>query len=93
LFDGFSVADIKLLTEQIVVMPKLFRRIVEYMGNGGNIDEFKDHLLKGFEPLVQIPEVNFTRHDSIVEIKEDRLRLTVAPERLIFLDKVLCQQS
>jgi hypothetical protein len=28
-----------------------------------------------------------------VEIKEDRLRLTVAPERLIFLDKVLCQQS
>ncbi|MDD1759152.1 MAG: thermonuclease family protein [Methanothrix sp.] len=90
---GFSVADIKLLTEQIVIMPKLFRRIIEYMGNGGKIDEFMDHLLKGCEPLVKIPEVNFSRFDSIVEIKEDRLRLTVAPERLIFLDKVLCQQS
>jgi hypothetical protein len=75
------------------MMPKLFRRIVEYMGNGGKIDDFKSHLLNGCEPLVKIPEVNFTRLDTIVEVNDNRLRLTAAPESLIFLDRVLCKKS
>ena len=42
---GFSVSDLGTLTDEVAILPKLFRRIMDYMGNGGKIDGFKDHLL------------------------------------------------
>jgi endonuclease YncB( thermonuclease family) len=90
---GFSALDIRALTEEVVVLPKLFRRIVEYIGNGGKIDDFKEHLLKGCEPLVRLPAVDFTRLDAVVEVQGDLVKLTEPPENLIFLDRVLCKKS
>ena len=45
---------------------------------------------EGCEPLVKVAQVHFTRFDSIVEVKGDRVKLTESPENLIFLDKALC---
>lgn len=90
---GFSVPNLGTITNEVAILPKLFRRIVDYMGEGGNIDGFKDHLTKGCEPLVRVAQVHFTRLDSIVEVKGDRVMLTESPENLIFLDKVLCKKS
>lgn len=90
---GFSVTDLKTLTDQYVIFPKLFRRIVEYMGNGGQIDGFKDYLAKGCEPLIKISQVHFTRLDAVVEVEENFVRLAEAPENLVFLDKVLCKKA
>ncbi|MDD4094381.1 MAG: hypothetical protein PHF94_07175 [Methanothrix sp.] len=90
---GFSVSSLKAITEEVAVLPKLFRRIISYMGEGGKIDGFKEQLQKGCEPLVRISEVHFTRLDAIVEMKGEKVRLSEPPENLIFMDKVLCKKS
>lgn len=90
---GFSVSSLKAITEEVAVLPKLFRRIISYMGEGGKIDGFKEQLQKGCEPLVRISEVHFTRLDAIVEMKGEKVRLSELPENLIFVDKVLCKKS
>jgi len=90
---GFSVSSLKAITEEVAILPKLFRRIVDYMGEGGKIDGFKEHLQKGCEPLVRIQQVHFTRLDVIVDVRGEKVRLAEAPENLIFMDKVLCKKS
>jgi len=90
---GFSVSSLKAITEDVAIMPKLFRRIISYMGEGGKIEGFKEQLQKGCEPLVRISEVHFTRFDAIVEMKGEKVRLSEPPENLIFMDKVLCKKS
>lgn len=90
---GFSLANLGTITNEVAILPKLFRRIVDYMGEGGNIDGFIDHLMNRCEPLVKVAQVHFTRFDSIVEVKGDRVKLTESPENLIFLDKVLFEKS
>ncbi|MDD1762040.1 MAG: hypothetical protein LUQ59_07375 [Methanothrix sp.] len=90
---GFSVSSLKAITEEVAVLPKLFRRIISYMGEGGKIDGFKEQLQKGCEPLVRISEVHFTRLDALVEMKGEKVRLSEPPENLIFMDKVLCKKS
>ncbi|RQW80228.1 MAG: hypothetical protein EHM14_05630 [Methanothrix sp.] len=90
---GFSVSNLIALTEDVVILPKLFRRIMDYMGAGGKIDGFKDHLLNNCDPLVRISEAHFTRLDAIVDVKGNTVRLTEPPENLIFVDKVMCKKS
>jgi len=90
---GFSVSSLKAITEEVAILPKLFRRIVDYMGEGGKIEGFKEHLQKGCEPLVRIEQVHFTRLDAIVDMRGEKVRLAEAPENLIFMDKVLCKKS
>jgi len=88
---GFS-ADLENLTEQSIILPKLFRRIVEHTSAGEDAGGFKEFLASSCEPLVKTPQVHFTRLDAVVEANGDRVRLTEAPEDLIFLDKVLCKE-
>ncbi|MDD4163445.1 MAG: hypothetical protein PHW87_13300 [Methanothrix sp.] len=90
---GFSVSNLKAITEEVAIFPKLFRRIVDYMGEGGKIDGFKEHLQKGCEPLVRISQVHFTRLDAVVDVRGEKVRLAEPPENLIFMDKVLCKKS
>lgn len=88
---GFS-ADLENLTERSIILPKLFRRIVEHTSAGKDAGGFKEFLASSCEPLVKTPEVHFTRLDAVVEEDGDLVRLTEAPENLIFLDKVLCKE-
>jgi endonuclease YncB( thermonuclease family) len=90
---GFSVSSLKAITEEVAILPKLFRRIVNYMGDGGRIDGFKKHLQKGCEPLVRIEQVHFTRLDAVVDVQGEKVRLAELPENLIFMDRVLCKKS
>lgn len=90
---GFSASDLVAVTEEVAILPKLFRRIISYMGEGGGIEGFREHLRKGCEPLVRISEVHFTRLDAIVEMKGRRVRLSEPPENLIFMDRVLCKKG
>jgi hypothetical protein len=88
-------ADLERLTTHSVILPKLFRRIVEHASAGTDAGGFKEFLAVNCEPVVKIPQVHFTRLETVVEMDEDNdcLRLTEAPEDLIFLDKVLCKKS
>jgi endonuclease YncB( thermonuclease family) len=90
---GFFVPSLEPLTENVVILPKLFRRLVDYMGDGGMMYGFRAHLQARCEPLVRVSQVHFTRLDAVVDVKGDRVRLIESPENLIFLDKVLCKKN
>lgn len=84
---GVILKDLEGVSNHDVILPKLFRRIVAFMGHGGQIDKFKEYLKEQNDQLTILPETHFTRLDVIVEIEGDKVRLTKKPEELVFLEK------
>lgn len=84
---GVIVKDIKGVTETDVILPKLFRRIVAFIGHGGKIEKFKEWLKEQDDQLTILPDTHFTRLDYIVDVNADKVKLTEKPENLVFLEK------
>lgn len=85
--EGFTVSSLSSVTEKHVILPKLFRRIVNFMGDGGSIDGFKEFLAANPDPVVELKNGHFTNLDTFVEVTGEKVRLTVNPEDLVFVDK------
>lgn len=83
---GFEVLSLTDLTDELVIMPKLFRRLSEYVNSTGTVIGFKEALEESQEPVLELPSSNFTHFDTFVEqpAGSQTLRLTVPPERLVF---------
>lgn len=83
---GFAVNTIGDLTDVLVIMPKLFRRLSEHFVSVGSILGFKEALEASREPVLEIATANFTHFDTFVEQAEgsNRIRLRVNPEDLVF---------
>jgi hypothetical protein len=81
-----AVTSLRSVTEEHVLMPKLFRRMVEYLANKGTIVGFKEMLAQAKEPVFDLREQNFTHFDTFVaqETGSNVLCLTRAPEELVF---------
>lgn len=82
---GFQVKTLEDITENHLIMPKLFRRILEHIEHGGKIDNFIEFLKIKCDFLVTLPNTNFTRLDAIIEIKDNTITLKEKPEDLIFV--------
>jgi hypothetical protein len=67
-------------------MPKLFRRILEYMVSHDSVVGFKDKLAQAAEPVMEIATANFTHFDTFIEQAEDSesVKMTRMPEELVF---------
>lgn len=85
--EGFTVSNLSSVTERHVILPKLFRRIVNFLGSGGNIDGFKDFLSANPDPVMELRNGHFTNLDTFVEVTEKKVRLIANPEDLVFLEK------
>jgi endonuclease YncB( thermonuclease family) len=83
---GFEVADVQSVTDTNVILPKLFRRIVDYIGNGGIITGFKQYLESKPDPLLDLHTGHFTNLDTYVEVTGISVKLTVEPEKLVFME-------
>lgn len=81
---GVTLHSLAVLTDTSPILPKLFRRISEYMVNVGTIKGFKENLAKAKEPVYDLRQNNFTHFDTFVEQKDNRIRLTRRPEELVF---------
>lgn len=68
-------------------LPKLFRRVVNFMGDGGNIDGFKDFLAANPDPVAELKNGHFTNLDTFIESTEENVSHTVNPEDLVFVEK------
>lgn len=83
--DGSSVAA---LEQSGVIVPKLYRRLVEYHGTAGqDLAGFKDWLAtEKREQLVDLDDAsNFTHLDNLVEVDGDQVRMTRPPERVVVI--------
>ena len=85
---GFSLRTRAQLSDDLVILPKLFRRLAEYL----TLDDTGRVSLAGFLPflaahddrLFTVPTGQATSLDTLVERRGQALRLTVPPEQIIF---------
>ena len=81
---AFEVEGLESITEEHVVLPKLFRRLAEYLEVGGSVAGFKEFLEAKHEEVIVISTVHPTHFDTVVEVEGNTVRLTEPPENLIF---------
>lgn len=82
--NGFEVSGIQSITEDHVILPKLFRRLAEYLETGGSVAGFKEFLEAKEEGVTIISSAHFTHFDTLVRLEGDVVRLTEPPENLVF---------
>ncbi|WP_375428771.1 hypothetical protein [uncultured Sphingomonas sp.] len=83
---GFDPTELAVITEEAPILPKLFRRLCDYMVATGGAVGFKRKLERGREPVLDLRTNNFTHFDSFVEQAEGgtAIRLTRNAEELVF---------
>ena len=81
---GIVVRSLSVITTDLPIMPKLSRRMSEYLINFGSIRGFKQKLAMAKEPVYDLRQQNFTHFDTFIEQKGERIKLTRRPEELIF---------
>jgi endonuclease YncB( thermonuclease family) len=82
--EGFEVSALSTVTDEVVMMPKLFRRLATYIEDTGGVAGFKQALEASAEPVLDLRENNFTHFDTFVEQQGSALKLTRRPEEFVF---------
>ena len=81
---GFEVEGLGSITDEHVILPKLFRRLAEYLEVGGSVAGFEEFLEARDEEVIVISTVHPTHFDTVVEVEGNKVRMTEAPENLLF---------
>jgi hypothetical protein len=91
---GFDASKLKSIMDQRPILPKLFRRLSEYLVNFGTADGFKEKLEESAEPVLDLKTSNFTHFDTFIEQAHgsDHIRLLREPEELVF-DEMVARPS
>ena len=87
---GFTVDGFASITDETVMLPKLFRRLVEHLelGDGdASLDNLGRFLKAKDDRVTVLGRGSETGFDDLIEIDGQMLRLTEAPESLIFAEK------
>lgn len=82
---GFSVEGMQSITEEHVILPKLFRRLASYLEGGGAVQGFKEYLALQKESVVIISTAHATHFDTVVQVVGNIVRMTEPPENLMFI--------
>jgi endonuclease YncB( thermonuclease family) len=84
---GVTVTDLTTLTDDAVVLPKLFRRLVDYLDlNAGDpsLDGFPAYLAQRADAVFMLSSGRYTTFDFVVRVDGQNVRLTTDPEDLVF---------
>lgn len=87
---GFGVGSLDEVQAQAVIMPKLFRRLLEYFAfNAGDttLDGFREYLAAHRDSLYIQSEAHRTGFDYVVNVEGQVVRLSKPVEDLIFDEK------
>ncbi len=84
---GFTVKNLGTLTDETVMMPKLFRRLLDYLTiNDGDVSlaGFKTFLKARNDRLLILSTRHNTGFDFVVKVTGQKIQLTNPPEDLVF---------
>lgn len=94
---GVALDEFQDLTKRSVILPKLFRRLTEYLQEiddpgGGSCgcrpsSSFKEYLAGRADPVIHLPTGRSTTLAQLVAVAKNSLRLTATPEDLVFPEK------
>ena len=85
--NGVKVTALSSLTDQAIILPKLFRRLVDYLhlnGDNPSLAAFKPYLAQRDDRLYIISAAQKTGLDTIIDVTGQVVKLTHEPEDLIF---------
>ena len=84
----FAVDGLESVTDQHVMLPKLFRRITAYIKETGSFDanDFIQQLEKKPEKVLVLSILHFTHFDNLIAVNsKGKIKLKNKPENLVFL--------
>ncbi|MBD2448539.1 thermonuclease family protein [Nostoc sp. FACHB-152] len=88
--EGFILEELETITDNVVILPKLYRRLLSYLAiNDGSVslDGFLAYLKSTKDRLIILPEGHVTGFDYVVKVDGQNILLTTQPEDLVFLEK------
>jgi endonuclease YncB( thermonuclease family) len=87
---GFRLQSRSQLSEDVVILPKLFRRLAEYltMDETGkvNLAGFRAFLTAHDDRLFTVPAGQATSFDTLITRRGQTLTLTIPPEQVVFVE-------
>jgi sugar/nucleoside kinase (ribokinase family) len=86
---GATIASLEALDDQLVILPKLFRRLVDYLALGAgdvSLAGFLAFLASRDDRLFVISESHATGLDNITRVDGQTVRLLHPPDDLIFIE-------
>ena len=84
---GVEVKSLATLTDDAIVLPKLFRRLVDYLDlNAGDpsLAGLPAYLAQRGDPVFILSTGHYTGFDFVVDVRGQVVRLTTDPEDLVF---------
>ena len=84
---GVDVESLATLTDDAVVLPKLFRRLVDYLALNDrdvSLAGFPAYLAQRQDPVFILSTGPYTGFDFVVDVRGQVVRLTTDPEDLVF---------
>jgi endonuclease YncB( thermonuclease family) len=78
------------IVDDVVIMPKLFRRLADYFGlndNDPSLDGFAEYLAQRDDRIYVLPTGQWTGLDSIVKVAGQSLQLQYPPEQIVFEER------
>ncbi|MFD2183618.1 thermonuclease family protein [Rhodoplanes azumiensis] len=83
---GFDATSLAVIMDEVPILPKLFRRLSDYMATNGTAVGFREALGEGDDAVWDLRTQNRTHLDSFVEqaAGTTAIRLTRDPEELVF---------
>jgi hypothetical protein len=87
---GVKVTSLTTLTDEAVILPKLFRRLADYLElNAGDpsLAGFPDYLAQRGDPLIILSTGRYTGFDFVVKVTGQTVRLTTEPEDIVFQEQ------
>ncbi|MBW4509532.1 MAG: thermonuclease family protein [Scytonematopsis contorta HA4267-MV1] len=88
--EGFNLENVETITDDVVILPKLFRRLISYLAiNDGSasLKGFPAYLESNNDKVIILPDGHVTGFDYVVEVNEQNIKLKELPENLVFIEK------
>jgi hypothetical protein len=87
---GFPVTSRQQVQDELVVLPKLFRRLAHHLGlqalDDVDLAGFSAFLAARDDRLSTVPDGHATALDTRVRVDGQQVVMTVPPERIVFLE-------
>lgn len=81
---GVTVTSLASITDDAVILPKLFRRLSDFVVATGSVEDFDAAMEANREPVLDLTTSNFTHFDTFIEQDGDTVRMTRLPEEIVF---------
>ncbi|WP_199785810.1 MULTISPECIES: hypothetical protein [Actinomycetes] len=85
---GFRLTSRAQLRDDVVLLPKLFRRLADYLSldetGGVSLAGFADYVDTRNDQLFTIPDGHATELSTLLSVRRQTLKLTTPPEQIVF---------